>query len=476
MTGRLMLAVLLTTVPVSATPAAPASHATQAQIAADAPELAPRGASPVGIQSLVVIDPDRADVLEPDQVGGFKHHTRVLPIEIWYPAVRAAKDSQHVTYTMPAPFLGGRKRDPAVRLRFAGEAARDAKPAAGRFPLLVLSHGYNNRAVGFSDLAENLASKGYVVVAIEHGDVDPAIAGSRRASFAQVLVDRSADQRVVIAEIRRRAASAHSGIFMHIDTADLALAGYSMGGYGAIASAGAGYYPNSPLMAQIPKALMAGSMEGDEQPIPGLKALILFGPWGGSPATRMWSPAELGRITAPALVIDGDRDDIADYATGVRWLFDQMALSDRYLLTYREARHNIAMNAAPASVASDYLYIDKFNEPVWRKDRILAINAHMITAFLDLHLKGMKERASFLNVPTPIADDAHWTLTEGEVSGTKLAQPTGPSATYWRGFHRRWALGIELAHFAPTNMEQRCSRMKAEDEHLLTSANCPPSK
>ncbi|TPG13207.1 alpha/beta hydrolase family protein [Sphingomonas oligophenolica] len=430
----------------------------EGQLPVDSPELAARGASPVGTQTIILIDPDRADVLEPDGVGGFKHHARKLPIEIWYPAVSAAKDVQQVTYTMPAPFLGNRKRKRVVRLSFPGKAARNAEPAVGHFPLLILSHGYNNRAIGFSDLAENLASKGYVVVAIEHGDVDPVIAGSRRASFTQVWVDRSADQRFVIAEIRRRTASSYKGVFEHIDADKLALAGYSMGGYGAIATAGAGYDPKSSLMAQLPKAMMAGSLEDDDKPVPGLRALILFGPWGGSPATRMWSPAALSKISAPALIIDGDRDDVADYANGVHWLFDRMAQSDRYLLSYREARHNIAMNAAPASVSDDYLYIDKFNEPVWRKDRILAINAHMITAFLDLHLKGISDRAGYLNVPAPIADDGTWLLSEGEVSGDQLAKPTGSSATYWRGFHRRWALGLELAHVSPAKTHGQQTR------------------
>jgi predicted dienelactone hydrolase len=426
-----------------------APGAVVAQIPADAPELAARGSAPVGTQSLVLTDPDRFDVMKPDGAGRFKHGARTLTIEIWYPAVAAAKSAQHITYTMPAPFLGGRKSDPNLRLSFSGNAARGAAPAAGRFPLVVLSHGYNNRAVGFSDLAENLASKGYVVVAIEHGDVDPAKAGSPRASFLQVLVDRSADQRFVIAEVARRAASARSGVFAHVDAANMALAGYSMGGYGAIASAGAGYDAKSPLIAMIPPALLAGSMEADDKPVPGLKALILFGPWGGAPATRMWTPAAMAKITAPTLLIDGNRDDIVDYKGGVQWLRDAMEASDRYLLTYREARHNIAMNAAPASVANDYLYIDKFDEPVWRKDRILAINAHMITAFLDLHLKGIGARASYLTVPTPIADDGAWPLKDGAASGASVAQPTGPTASYWRGFQRRWALGLELDHQSP---------------------------
>jgi alpha-beta hydrolase superfamily lysophospholipase len=431
---------------------------TPSPIAADAPELARRGLHPVGTQTLTFIDPARADVLKPVGADSFARGPRSLPVTIWYPAVAAAKNRQHVTYSMPAPFLRGRKSDSDLVLRFTGQAASDAMPAAGRFPLVVMSHGYNNRAVGFSDLAENLASKGYVVLAIEHGDIDPATTKSPKTSFLGVLVNRSADQRFVIAEVARRATKDREGVFAHVDAANMALAGYSMGGYGAIASAGAGYDPKSPLMAVIPKDLLAGSMAFANAPVPGLKALVLFGPWGGGPTSRVWTSAALSQITAPILMIDGDRDDVVDYANGTTWLFDQMSASDHYLLTYREARHNIAMNAAPASAADDYLYIDKFDEPVWRKDRILAINAHMITAFLDWHLKDIVDRAGYLNVPTPIADDGTWALAPGEASGAKVAQSTGPTASYWRGFQRRWALGLELHHQAPSQADAHGAR------------------
>jgi hypothetical protein len=70
----------------------------------------------------------------------------------------------------------------------------------------------------------------------------------------------------------------------------------------------------------------------------------------------------------------------------------------------------------------------------------------MITAFLDWHLKGIADRAGYLNVPTPVADDGTWPLKEGEASGASVAQPTGSTANYWRGFQRRWALGLELHH------------------------------
>lgn len=425
------------------------------QIPVDAPELAPRGPMVVGTTSMVFADPDRANVLKKAKVPGkdgaedYKHETRDLPIVIWYPATAAAKDKQHIVYTMRSPYLAGLKGKQPRMLHFAGKAARNAKPASGRYPLVVLSHGYNNRALGFSHLGENLASKGFVVVSIEHHDLSPIAAGSRMRSFEQVLVDRSADQRFVIAEIRRRAASAKTGIFAHVKADDLALAGYSMGGYGAIATAGAGYDPHSPIFSLVPKSLMTGSMQGNDKPVKDLKAVILFGPWGGAPGVRLWSTDALARIKAPVLFIDGSRDDIADYATGTRWLFKHMTGSDRYFLTYREARHNIAMNAAPPSVSNIYLYIDKYDEPVWRKNRILAINAHMITAFLDWHLKGKTGMARFLDVPTPVSDNGTWPLKKGEMSGKSVATGSGETANYWPGFHRRWALGLELHHLAP---------------------------
>ncbi len=52
-----------------------------------------------------------------------------------------------------------------------GKALRDAPPAAGeRFPLVIVSHGYPGSRTFLTYLTENLASKGYVVAAIDHTD------------------------------------------------------------------------------------------------------------------------------------------------------------------------------------------------------------------------------------------------------------------------------------------------------------------
>ncbi|MFM9829791.1 MAG: alpha/beta hydrolase family protein [Sphingomonas sp.] len=419
-------------------------------IAADAPELAPRGKFSVGTSELVVTAPDQVDVLHgPGNGSAAPRGLRLLNVVLWYPAVGQRGATGQAAYRMPAPDIaGGDLKAPAIVV-FTGTATRGAVPAAGRFPIVILSHGFGNRAVMFSELGENLASKGYIVAAIEHDDATSRAGVSRQLSFVDVVIHRSADQRFVVAELLKRARSAKTGILAHADPENVALAGYSMGGFGALATAGAGYAAGSSIAARLPKGLLDPLLEGAAKPLPGIKALVLFAPWGGAPLVRMWTPAALATIRAPTLLIDGDRDDIVDFKSGVRWIFDQMSGADRHLLIYREARHNIAMNAAPDALRYDHRYLDRYDEPVWRKDRILAVNAHFITAFLDQHLKHVPDRAAFFAPLTTASDDGDWALADGDIAGAQFAQNTGPSARYWPGFQRRWALGLELHHLAP---------------------------
>jgi len=47
-------------------------------------------------------------------------------------------------------------------------------------------------------------------------------------------------------------------------------------------------------------------------------------------------------------------------------------------------------------------------DPVWRAERVNAINAHFITAFLDRYVKGDESRAAYLNVPVARSADGAW--------------------------------------------------------------------
>jgi predicted dienelactone hydrolase len=405
----------------------------------DAPALGSRTAQPVGVRAIEMRFANRPDVTHPDGQGGFATATRRLPLLVWYPA---AGGDQHTSYdyeTSPVPTVAP-GTVPAI-VHVPGAAARDAAPAAGRFPLLVISHGFLNRAAMFSDLAEILASRGYVVAVIDHGDLDDMKA-SRDFAFLNVIAHRADDQRLVIAEIAR-AADGKDAFWSHVDPARTALAGYSMGGYGALQTAGATIDAASPMFAVAPKgsaALLA------PVPVPtNLKALITFGPWGGGQPLRIFAGDGLARVKLPSLFIDGDQDDVADYAGGVRWLWAGMG-GDRFLLTYQNARHNIATNETPVELRGRFEYRERQDEPVWRKDRILGINAHMITAFLDWQLKGQADARAWLAVPVESANDGKWPVAPGVNVGDATAVPGQAPLDYWPGFQRRWALGLRMEH------------------------------
>jgi alpha-beta hydrolase superfamily lysophospholipase len=405
----------------------------------DGPALGGRGASAVGVHDTIIDLGARPDATRPDGKGGFGSAPRRLAVTLWYPAQAPGGGKSFTTSyryaTTPVDTVppGSVPAEVAV----PGQAGRDAAPAAGRHPLLILSHGFANRALMFSDLAEHLASKGYVVAAIDHGDLAD-LAVSRPMAFLNNVLHRAADQRLVMAEITRRAASTGNDPWAHIDGSRIALAGYSMGGFGALATAGAAYDPGSPLFAQGPPGT-AAVLSQTPSPPPALRALIAFAPWGGAAPLRAFNAAGLMQGKLPSLFIAGDADDVADYAGGIRWLYEHSG-GPRTLITYQNARHNVATNATPAELAHRFEYLERQDEPVWRKDRILAINVHFITAFLDWRLKGDAAAERWLTVPTPLAADGTWPLPPGADAGGSTDAPS----SHWPGFQRRWALGLKL--------------------------------
>ena len=60
----------------------------------------------------------------------------------------------------------------------------------------------------------------------------------------------------------------------------------------------------------------------------------------------------------------------------------------RYLLTYQGGGHALGFGPVPAEMRHSVWDISWFEDPVWRKERIIGINLHMITAFLDRFVKG----------------------------------------------------------------------------------------
>ncbi|WP_379553928.1 alpha/beta hydrolase family protein [Qipengyuania sp. DGS5-3] len=402
------------------------------------PELGRPGVHTIGTQEIAFTMPQRISFPKLGLATGQTDRVnRTLQVRFWYPA-EAMAGAQPITYThtMDPPDM-----EP-FRLEFSGRALADAPPSdSSTYPLVMISHGFNGWGTQMSNLGEHLASRGYVVASIDHADMKLEGAADFIHSFAKVLVDRSLDQRQILAQIAERSGDNARGVFAIINAEQTGLIGYSMGGYGALANAGGAYDFDSSTLSSVPdqalevlKAATAGAAPID--------AVVAMAPWGGQPDNRVWSAETLSQIEIPSLIISGSADDVSNHSEGVSWIFDSLTGTQRHMLVFREARHNIAGNAFDLPEGAPFRAIEFLNEPVWRQGRINGINQHFVTAFLDLHLKGEEDKRSYLDVPVPNANDGTWEVGFGDQLNGKLAGPD--EGEHWRGFQRRWALGLDL--------------------------------
>ena len=401
----------------------------------DAPELAALGPFQVGVRTLTLVEAAQPDILAMDpKTATVPKADRTLRVDIWYPAVAVNSPGAHrETYSGTLP---SEPPAPPATFTVQGIAIRDAHPAGQAYPLVVVSHGYSNATAAMTWLTENLASKGYVVAAIRHDD--PALTDTSK--FPQLLLRRPLDIAFVTRTLRAKLADEHL-----IDPEKVALVGYSMGGYGVLTSAGATLDPSGPMTKMVPAGQLLpyvrGAPRSAEVTVPGLKAVVAISPAGGG-VLSAWGAQGLQDLHTPLLLISGDQDRTVNYATGARLFFDAASNTTRYLLTFKGAGHAIGLNVAPATMRSRLWDEDWFEDPVWRKERVSAINAHFITAFLDLYVKGDESREAYLDVRTPDSDGGVWPQAGGLPYGAY--SPSDSKITVWKGFQRNHASGLQL--------------------------------
>jgi len=399
----------------------------------DAPELAYRGAYSVGVRTLQVSNPDQVDILNYDaDTNPDPRYTRVLTIEVWYPADIPLGVQELVTYTDVLGLSNDPSR-PNTPFQFLGRALRDANTDGtdAPYPLVIVSHGYPGSRHMMTYLTENLASKGYIVVSIDHTESTFDNVGD----FSSTLLNRSLDQLFVLDQMAQMGQDSGNFLYGLVDADHTAIIGYSMGGYGALNSAGAGYNPSGAIYSWVPGDHLSVRAEGSVTYTASLdsrlKAIVACAPWGqgsfyGFPL-QTWTESALADITIPSMFIVGNRDDVAIYddgGWGVRRIFSDTVNSDRYMLVYQNALHNIAPNPPPPEAEASWPEYERYSEPAWSNARINNINQHFITAFLGIHLKG-EDYESYLDV-VPMSNDGVW------------------GVDYWKGFTNRTALGMQM--------------------------------
>ncbi|MEM6638712.1 MAG: alpha/beta hydrolase [Pseudomonadota bacterium] len=143
---------------------------------------------------------------------------RPLVTTVWYPARSGTAETAW-----------------RIGIFLPGHGAVDAPMAdsAERLPLIVLSHGTGGAAAQLSWLAEELVQEGYLVAAVNHHGNTAAEPNYHPQGFA-LWWERATDVSVVIDRLL-----ASSKFADRIDTDRIGVAGFSLGGFTALLTAGA---------------------------------------------------------------------------------------------------------------------------------------------------------------------------------------------------------------------------------------------
>ena len=399
----------------------------------DAPLLAYRGEFNVGVRTIEIVDLDRLDILNYSNENKNPEYDRPLTVEIWYPCEIPDNRMEKTVY-VDEQFV-----DDAIV--FTGRALRNAKPVDGKFPLIIVSHGYPGTRFMMSYLTENMASKGYVVAAISHTESTVR----EKLGFSSTLLNRPLDVLFTLNEIERFSNEKDSFLYQLADTENVGLVGYSMGGYGIINVAGAGFSEAGVNLAWgVPGGHLsirqARNPDYESSIDERIKAIFAMAPWG---AGMFWNAETMKGLKIPAFFVSGNFDDVAGYENGVKLFYDWAINSERYMLVFQNARHNVAPNAYGtnplASVkmnAEDYI---RYNEPSWDNRRLNNVVQHFATAFFGQYLKG-EPNASYLDL-IQYSNEGVWAQNR---DGSFKAEHT-----HWEGFPARTALGMEFYSSQP---------------------------
>ncbi|MEU0300229.1 alpha/beta hydrolase [Streptomyces sp. NPDC006175] len=160
-------ATLLLTTPVATAQAlpGPATAATAADTTLELPR--PTGRYTVGTEVLHLTDHSRTDPWVPEAGD------RELMVSLYYPARpgRPGTTAPYMSTREAEAALAGIGLDedaPALVSSLGTHARTAAVTARGRFPLVLLSPGFGNPRATVTSLAEDLASRGYVVASVDH--------------------------------------------------------------------------------------------------------------------------------------------------------------------------------------------------------------------------------------------------------------------------------------------------------------------
>ncbi len=210
----------------------------------------PTGPFRIGVTELHLVDKSRADLWVPSR-------RRELMISIWYPAVASTHGPRN-PYA-PAKVAGALADEVGSALGLASGTvdyagtpthARTGIPALGRHPVVVYSPGFGTSRLLGTNHVEDLVSRGYVVVTMDHTGEAPVEFPDGRVAPVVVPVEelekavavRVADTKFVLGELGRLARGENPdaerrplprGLAHALELRKVGMLGYSLGGFTA---------------------------------------------------------------------------------------------------------------------------------------------------------------------------------------------------------------------------------------------------
>jgi hypothetical protein len=204
----------------------------------------PTGANIVGTQVLYLTDASREDAYLANGT------TRELAVRLWYPASpNSASNCQLAPYTSSAVWRYFAELARVQPFAVKTNSCWNAPVANGPHPVVLFSPGYTATATDYTFLLEDLASRGYVVAAINHtyeatavelqdGRLARSVVGSHLGApvlrkhwpLSSAVSVRLLDLKFVLSQIESLNFRRDDPFAGKLDLAKIAVAGHSLGG------------------------------------------------------------------------------------------------------------------------------------------------------------------------------------------------------------------------------------------------------
>jgi predicted dienelactone hydrolase len=207
---------------------------------------APTGPNSVGARVVHFVDAMRAD---PFAGNGSQ---RELMVRFWYPT-GVTSDCKPAEYTSPAVWSYFSELMGVPLPEVKTNSCEDAIVASGAHPVVVFTPGYTGTFTDYTFLFEDLASRGYVVAALNHtheatatefpdGRMVESIFGSHlgtrlrtdEEAYTSSVIARLGDLKSVLKELDYLNGTAKGPFSGRLDVSRMALAGHSLGGLTAL--------------------------------------------------------------------------------------------------------------------------------------------------------------------------------------------------------------------------------------------------